>query len=221
MPITNPPSFTHSAASMLITSPPAAAIHSGAATMLITNPLWVIKTRLQTQNMGIRMGASGNPALYRGTLDALLRIAREEGLVGLYRCVRRAQTAVFVALCPGGVVAAAGRERAGGASDALVMVCEGGPSWGSQQALRIEGLGCAADEGGCVELQSGGRQVCRLQAGPGGSQDVQLQRQPAAATPRRSTQRAARRHPSPPLPPAPRSLRSRPPAAAWAPRCLE
>lgn len=54
--------------------------------MMITNPLWVIKTRLQTQNMGIRMGASGNPALYRGTLDALLRIAREEGVVGLYRC---------------------------------------------------------------------------------------------------------------------------------------
>ncbi|PSC75488.1 polyubiquitin [Micractinium conductrix] len=62
----------------------AAAAGAGAATMLITNPLWVIKTRLQTQNMGIRMGASGNPALYRGTLDALLRIAREEGLVGLY-----------------------------------------------------------------------------------------------------------------------------------------
>ena len=59
---------------------------AGAATMMITNPLWVIKTRLQTQNMGIRMGASGNPALYRGTLDALLRIAREEGVVGLYRC---------------------------------------------------------------------------------------------------------------------------------------
>lgn len=39
----------------------------------------------QTQNMGIRMGASGNPALYRGTIDALVRIAREEGVVGLYR----------------------------------------------------------------------------------------------------------------------------------------
>lgn len=35
--------------------------------------------------MGIRMGASGNPALYRGTIDALVRIAREEGVVGLYR----------------------------------------------------------------------------------------------------------------------------------------
>lgn len=62
----------------------AAAAGAGAATMLITNPLWVIKTRLQTQNMGIRMGASGNPALYRGTLDALMRIAREEGVTGLY-----------------------------------------------------------------------------------------------------------------------------------------
>ncbi|EFN56802.1 hypothetical protein CHLNCDRAFT_51574 [Chlorella variabilis] len=60
------------------------AASAGAATMMITNPLWVIKTRLQTQNMGIRMGASGNPALYRGTLDALIRIAREEGVAGLY-----------------------------------------------------------------------------------------------------------------------------------------
>ncbi|GAB4818386.1 hypothetical protein N2152v2_005432 [Parachlorella kessleri] len=62
----------------------AAAACAGAATMVITNPLWVIKTRLQTQNMGIRMGASKNPAMYKGTIDAFMRIAREEGVAGLY-----------------------------------------------------------------------------------------------------------------------------------------
>lgn len=40
---------------------------------------------VQTQNMGIRMGASRNPAMYKGTLDAFVRIAREEGVAGLYR----------------------------------------------------------------------------------------------------------------------------------------
>lgn len=62
----------------------AAAAGAGAATMLITNPIWVIKTRLQTQNLGIKMGTGRNPALYKGTIDAFLRIAREEGLAGLY-----------------------------------------------------------------------------------------------------------------------------------------
>lgn len=62
----------------------AAAAGAGAATMLITNPLWVVKTRLQTQNMGMKMGRGTNPALYKGTADALLRIAREEGIAGLY-----------------------------------------------------------------------------------------------------------------------------------------
>jgi solute carrier family 25 folate transporter 32 len=62
----------------------AAAAGAGAATMLITNPLWVVKTRLQTQNMGIRMGNGRNPAMYKGMADALIRIGREEGLSGLY-----------------------------------------------------------------------------------------------------------------------------------------
>ena len=61
---------------------------AGLATMCVTNPLWVIKTRLQTQHMGIRtkrnLGKAASP-LYTGTLNAFIRISREEGLRGLYR----------------------------------------------------------------------------------------------------------------------------------------
>lgn len=64
---------------------------AGLATMCVTNPLWVIKTRLQTQHMGIRTkvaSGQGKAPLYTGTVNAFLRIAREEGLAGLYRCYR-------------------------------------------------------------------------------------------------------------------------------------
>lgn len=61
----------------------AAAAGAGAATMMITNPLWVIKTRLQTQNLGLRFGAA-RAGPYKGLLDAAYRIAREEGLSGIY-----------------------------------------------------------------------------------------------------------------------------------------
>ena len=51
---------------------------AAAVTVLFTNPLWMIKTRLCMQK-------PGNPSNYKGLIDAFMRISRDEGIKGLYR----------------------------------------------------------------------------------------------------------------------------------------
>ena len=66
----------------------------------LTNPVWVVKTRLQLQRGAGAMrklaapataprvaagAAAAVPAHYQGFADCLRQIAREEGLRGLYR----------------------------------------------------------------------------------------------------------------------------------------
>lgn len=52
---------------------------AGASGTILTNPLWVVKTRFMTQD------AKDGDVRYRHTWDALIRIYREEGPRAFYR----------------------------------------------------------------------------------------------------------------------------------------
>lgn len=58
------------------------AAQAGAMTLCVTNPVWVVKTRLVLQ---YEAGGGTVPRRYHGMVHALVLIAREEGVRGLYR----------------------------------------------------------------------------------------------------------------------------------------
>ena len=65
----------------------ASAAEAGLVVSLATNPIWVVKTRLQLQKKRDASATSNPTAVrpYRGFADALAQIARTEGVAGLYK----------------------------------------------------------------------------------------------------------------------------------------
>jgi solute carrier family 25 folate transporter 32 len=55
----------------------ASGVAAGMCTVLLTNPIWLLKTRMQLERSSQRM--------YVGLLPSIFRILREEGMRGLYR----------------------------------------------------------------------------------------------------------------------------------------
>lgn len=60
-----------------------AAADAGVLTLLMTNPIWVVKTRLCLQYAeDVNLAESKK---YRGMVDALKKIYKTEGIRGLYK----------------------------------------------------------------------------------------------------------------------------------------
>lgn len=59
-----------------------AASEAGVLTLLMTNPIWVVKTRLCLQYDN--KADASNSKIYRGMIDGLLKIYKTEGFRGLY-----------------------------------------------------------------------------------------------------------------------------------------
>lgn len=58
------------------------ASEAGILTLVMTNPIWVVKTRLCLQYDND--ASAKNSKYYRGMVDGLVKIYRTEGLRGLY-----------------------------------------------------------------------------------------------------------------------------------------
>jgi solute carrier family 25 folate transporter 32 len=62
-----------------------AAAQAGALTLAMTNPIWVVKTRLCLQYDQVPAAKSDPSKTYKGMMDAFYKIGRHEGMRGLYK----------------------------------------------------------------------------------------------------------------------------------------
>uniref|UniRef100_A0A0N7ZAG6 Solute carrier family 25 member 32 n=1 Tax=Scylla olivacea TaxID=85551 RepID=A0A0N7ZAG6_SCYOL len=63
-----------------------AAAEAGVLTLVMTNPIWVVKTRLCLQyTEGASAGAAASATHYNGMVDALVKTYKYEGVRGLYK----------------------------------------------------------------------------------------------------------------------------------------
>lgn len=80
--------------------PPAAGAPSSTSPLpqvcLLTNPIWLIKTRMQLQS---KAAAAAGAVPYKGLWDALVQIGRTEGLRGYYKGL--GPSLVLVGAAPG------------------------------------------------------------------------------------------------------------------------
>ncbi|KAF5025157.1 hypothetical protein F66182_2733 [Fusarium sp. NRRL 66182] len=61
-----------------------AAVAAGIATATLTNPIWLVKTRLQLDKAQTKVGGVASRQ-YRNSFDCLAQVVRTEGVRGLYR----------------------------------------------------------------------------------------------------------------------------------------
>ncbi|CAG8566853.1 9754_t:CDS:2 [Acaulospora morrowiae] len=59
-----------------------AAVIAGLVTSTATNPIWLVKTRMQLQTSSV---SSALPIKYKNSFDCLKKVVKEEGITGLYK----------------------------------------------------------------------------------------------------------------------------------------
>src|SRR5690606_22102582 len=62
-----------------------AAAAAGIATSTATNPIWMVKTRLQLDKEAASSVGGRRIRQYKNSLDCTMQILRQEGIAGLYR----------------------------------------------------------------------------------------------------------------------------------------